>query len=106
MPEHPNGGHLNSYPPLPFQLHGIQNLLAHFAFLNRAGHFKQPVRQGSLTMVNVRDDAKITNVVHSTKTSGRCDGHQCQETRLRFALCSEIQTRSCLGYLPKNSTVS
>src|SRR5208283_1955110 len=45
---------------LAFQVHGIEKLLVHFALGQRASHFEQPVRQGGLAVINVRDDTKIS----------------------------------------------
>ena len=42
-----------------FEVHRIEDLLAHLAFLHRAGLLEQPVRQRRLAVVDVRDDAEI-----------------------------------------------
>ena len=51
-------------------------------------------------------NAKIANVIHNGEIIGRFYGLRYQETRLRFAICSRIQTKYGRDYLPKNSTVS
>ena len=56
--------HLNGNPSLPLQLHTIKYLLFHFARFDRFGGLEHAVSQGRLTVVDVRDNRKITNVVH------------------------------------------
>ncbi len=50
---------LNCDPPLPLQVHRIKKLVLPLALLDRASALQQPVRQGRLAMIDVRDDAKI-----------------------------------------------
>ena len=40
---HPNGRELDRDPLLPFQIHRVEHLLLHLAFLHRPCHFKHPV---------------------------------------------------------------
>jgi hypothetical protein len=44
---------------LAFQVHGVENLLVHFALRQRAGHFEQTVGERGFAVVDVRDDAEI-----------------------------------------------
>jgi hypothetical protein len=55
----------NRNSTLPFQVHVIQNLLLHLPFTDGSGAFKQAVGQCGFTMVDVRDNAKIANIIHT-----------------------------------------
>ena len=46
---------------LAFQVHGVQDLRAHFALAERTCKFEKAVGQRGLAVVNMRDDAKITD---------------------------------------------
>ncbi len=46
---------------LALEVHGIEDLFVHFALRERAGHFQQAVGQRGLAVVDVRDDAEISN---------------------------------------------
>ena len=50
---------LDRDPPLPLQIHRIEQLILLFAFIDRAGAFEQTIRQGGLAVIDMRDDAKI-----------------------------------------------
>ena len=47
--------------PLPFQFHGIENLVHHVALRVHAGFFQNPVGQRRLAVIDMRDDAEIAN---------------------------------------------
>jgi hypothetical protein len=55
---------LNSYPTLLFQFHVVEDLVVHLSFVNGIGEFEKPVGQSAFTVVDVGNNAKITNVVH------------------------------------------
>jgi hypothetical protein len=57
LPVHPYVLGLDGDAPLPFDVHGVEVLLAHVAGVHRAGQFKDPVGQGGLAVVDVRHDA-------------------------------------------------
>ena len=44
---------------LALQVHGIEDLLHHFALRERAGDFQQPVRKRGLAVVDMRNDGEI-----------------------------------------------
>ena len=44
---------------LALQVHGVEDLLVHFARGERAGHFQQAVGERGFAVVDVRDDAEI-----------------------------------------------
>ena len=64
--------HLNSmtfdgYAPFPFEVHIIQDLILEIPVRKRMGKLNQPVGQCAFTMVNVCNDAKITDMIHQTE---------------------------------------
>ena len=48
--------------PFALQIHRIEQLVLHFAFLNRAGSFEQAVGQSRFPVVDVGDYAEISDV--------------------------------------------
>ena len=54
---------LDGDTPLSLQVHSVEYLLNHFPPVDGAGHLKQAVREGGLTVINVRDDAEVANEV-------------------------------------------
>ncbi len=54
---------LNGDPPLLFQVHIVQNLGFHLPLGDRGGGLQKAVRQGAFSVVDVGDDAEITNVL-------------------------------------------
>src|SRR5580658_5092988 len=56
---------------LALQIHGVKHLFMHLALRKRARHLKQTVREGGLTVVDMRDNAKIAYElrVHLTRWS-------------------------------------
>jgi hypothetical protein len=55
----PNAFRFNRDAALALQIHGVEELLVHFALRQSASHLQQAVRQRGFAMVDVRDDAKI-----------------------------------------------
>ena len=53
----------NGDTTLFFQIHGVQDLFLHFPLGQCAGHFNQPVCQRRLTVINMGNDRKITNMI-------------------------------------------
>lgn len=56
-----DGSQLDGDAPFPFQIHGIQDLLGKLPLRDRTGRFKQPISQCRLAMVDMGDDAKVSN---------------------------------------------
>jgi hypothetical protein len=50
---------LNGDAALAFQVHGVQNLIHHFALGKRAGVFQQAIRKRGFPMIDVRDYREI-----------------------------------------------
>ena len=64
---HLNGVAFNGNAPLPLQVHIIQQLILFFALCYRTGLIEQTVGQGTLPVIDMRNDAEIPNVFHSRK---------------------------------------
>jgi hypothetical protein len=46
---------------LALEVHGVEHLFVHFALRERAGHFEQTVGERGFAVVDMRDDAEISN---------------------------------------------
>jgi hypothetical protein len=46
---------------LALEVHGVEELFVHFALGERAGHFEEAVGERGFAVVDVRDDAEISN---------------------------------------------
>jgi len=49
---------------LLFEIHSVEMLRIHLSFFDRAGNLKKSIREGRFAMINVGDDAEVSNVVH------------------------------------------
>ena len=58
---HPDGVQLDGDPALALEVHRVEQLLAHLALLDRAGGLDEPVGEGRLAVVDVRDDAEVAD---------------------------------------------
>jgi hypothetical protein len=58
------GLRLDGYPTLFFDVHRIQNLRAHLAVLQTTAALDESVSQGGLAVIDVRNDRKISDVIH------------------------------------------
>ena len=47
----------------PLQLHVVQHLLLHFSAGQKTGLFDNPVCQGRFTVIDMRDDTKVSDIV-------------------------------------------
>ena len=59
----PHGLRLDRDAALALDVHGIEHLLLHFAQFEPAGELDQPVGQGRLAVVDMRDDGEIADIV-------------------------------------------
>ena len=59
-----DGVALDGDAPLPFQVHGVEELVAELAVLHHAGPLDEAVRQGGLAVVDMGDDAEVADVGH------------------------------------------
>ena len=57
----PDGVGFDGDAALALQVHGVEDLLHHFALRERAGDFEQPVGQRRLAVVDVRNDREIAD---------------------------------------------
>ena len=62
-----DGVALDGDAPLPFDVHGVQDLVAELAVLHHAGPLDEAVRQGGLAVVDMGDDAEVADVGHSNR---------------------------------------
>ncbi len=46
---------------LPFDIHGVEQLLSHVTLLNGPGRFEETIGQGRLPMVDVRDYREVAD---------------------------------------------
>jgi hypothetical protein len=61
--QHAHGVQLDGDAALPLEVHGVQHLRFHLAFGQRAGHLQQAIRQRGLAVVDMSDNAEISDVV-------------------------------------------
>jgi len=61
---HLDGMALDGYASFPFQIHIIQNLILKIPFCQGMCNLNQAVSQGTFSMVNVCNDAEISDPVH------------------------------------------
>jgi hypothetical protein len=59
---HAHGVGLDGDPALALEVHAIEELVAHIPLFNRAGRLEQAVGERRLPMVNMGDDAEISDV--------------------------------------------
>ena len=62
-----DGVALDGDAPLPFDVHGVQDLVPELAFSHHAGPLDEAVRQGGLAVVDMGDDAEVADVGHSNR---------------------------------------
>ncbi|OQA43229.1 MAG: hypothetical protein BWY52_01948 [Chloroflexi bacterium ADurb.Bin325] len=60
---HPHRGCLDRHTLLAFQIHAVQHLADHLALGDGAGDLQQAVGQGGFSVVNMRDDAEIADIL-------------------------------------------
>ena len=52
---------LDGDAPLALEVHRVEDLRLHLARLQRAGELEEPIREGRLAVVDVRDDGEVTD---------------------------------------------
>jgi len=62
---HLNGMTFNGNPPFALKIHIVQKLILLFAVSYGMGEFEKAVCQRTLSVVNMRNDAKIPDVLHN-----------------------------------------
>ena len=60
---HANRLELDGDPAFLLELHGIENLSRHVSFFDGTSNLKKSIRKGRFAMVDVRNNAKISNVL-------------------------------------------
>ena len=64
-----SGLRLDGYPTLFFDIHRVQNLGLHLTVRKASAALDQAICKRRLAMVDVRNDGKISDVVHQRKAS-------------------------------------
>jgi len=47
--------------PLPFQVHAVQELLSHLPVADGPGELQEPIGEGRLAVIDVRDDREVAD---------------------------------------------
>ena len=55
---------LDGNAALALQIHGIKHLIGHLAFTQALAGLDQAIGQGRLAMIDMRDNGKVTDVLH------------------------------------------
>ena len=61
-----NGLALDGDAALPFNIHIVQNLVLKVSFIADSGELNQPVGQGRFPVINVSDNAEVSNIFHNS----------------------------------------
>jgi hypothetical protein len=59
-----SGLRLDGYPTLLFEIHRVQDLLFHLAIGESAATLDQAVSERGFAVIDVRDDRKVSDVIH------------------------------------------
>src|SRR5260370_29020262 len=81
---------------LALEVHGIENLFVHFALRERPGHFEETISQRGLAVVDMRDDAEISNElrVHCSRLQNVL-AYQFSQLRAGFEPPARLFRRAC-----------
>ena len=63
VPLHADRGEFDGDPALPLELHRVEQLGAHLSPLHRSRCLDQSVRERALAVINVRDNAEISDAL-------------------------------------------
>src|SRR5690606_27925473 len=80
----PHGLRLDGDPPLPLEIHAVEQLLPHVARLDRARSLQQPVRESGLAVVDVGDDGEVANARLISHYESRISGPRPSTRHLVF----------------------
>ena len=64
MVDRTNGLGLDRDAPLPLNVHIVQNLILHLTLRQYPRLFNDPVCERAFSVIDVRDDTEITNLIH------------------------------------------
>ena len=65
---------LDGYATLAFQVHGIENLIAHLTIRQAAADLDKAIRQGGFSVIDVGDNRKVAYLVHAEMSGGQASG--------------------------------
>ena len=60
---HANGVRFDGNTPLAFEVHAVEHLILHLKFAQRLRLLEQPISQGRFSVINMRDNGKISNIL-------------------------------------------
>src|SRR4051812_32625370 len=69
---HADGVELDRDAALALQVQRVEDLLLHLTLLKRAGRLDQPIGQGGLPVVDVRDDAEVADMIELQSELSEC----------------------------------
>ena len=93
---HGNRVRFNRDSAFPFQIHGIEELILFFAFVDRAGALEQSIRQGGFAVIDMRDDAEIARMLNTHEARQLC-GRSESSTRVALVFWEERGDSAVLG---------
>ena len=67
-----SGLRFDGYAALFFDIHRVQNLRTHLSVLQAAAALDEPVSERGFAMINVRNDRKISDVIHQRERLSAC----------------------------------
>ena len=75
------GLRLDGYPTLLLDIHRVEDLCTHLAILQTATTLYEPVCERGFAVINVRNDRKVSDVIHQRERLSACK--YCEE-RMRY----------------------
>jgi hypothetical protein len=63
---------LDGYPTLFFDVHRVKNLRTHLPILQAAAALDEPVCERGFAVINMRNDRKISDVIHQRERLSAC----------------------------------
>ena len=80
----------NGDTSLPFQIHGIKKLIFHVSLAHRICALHQPITQGGFPMINMRNNAEISNFRWIHLNAYKAGENTCLRRRLKQILLSGL----------------
>lgn len=75
------------------QVHIVQNLVLHIAFVHRTGYLEHTIRQRTFAVIDVCNDAKISYLIHYSILSKKIITHYA--LRIALNLCAAKLQKKC-----------
>ena len=93
----PDGACLDRDAALALEIHVVEQLVLHFALIHCAAQLDEPVGQGGLAVVNVRDDRKIADVFLWDHREISSSAASARSAAVRTSCTSARSASSCSG---------